>query len=398
MRHSLMRRVRQATHGGDDCAARPEQATLAAVAGRLVPLLGSVSVPIYLAGTVVTHGATRWALLGMTLFLASATLIPVRQPKPHEAPGTVVLCVATVVMWIILAPDQLVLLTAVLAVSMVYVGLMVPRPYAEIGIAAVAVAYLGSELIFGAGGGQAWQLVGVAATDTAMGGLMLGIRITTERKVNERTGALAAANEKLELLSRTDPLTGLANRRRLADALNETWQHAGTTGRPVSAIMVDIDYFKQYNDRFGHLGGDGCLQRLAAALAATARESDIVARYGGEEFAVVLPDTDLAAAAEIAERLRIAVAGLEQEHPASPTGYLTVSLGVASALPGGEDGRRDLLRRADEGLYLAKRNGRNQVAVGPAAQPAAAPRPREGSLEVTGHRRDPADRPPATAG
>ena len=368
MRPSKMRQVRQPTRGPDDRGVPPAPAasvTLAAVAGRLMPLLGSVSVPIYIVGAVVTHGIGRWVLLGMTLFLSSATLIPVREPKRREAPSAVVLCVATVVMWISLVPDELVLLTAVLAVSMVYMGLMVPRPFAEIGIGAVAAAYVGSELIFRSGSGLAWQVVGVAATDTAMGGLMLGIRIITERKVNERTGALAAANEKLELLSRTDPLTGLANRRRLADALDETWERAGTTGAPVSAIMVDIDYFKQYNDRFGHLGGDACLRKLAAVLTAGARENDIVARYGGEEFAIVMSDTDLATATQVAERLRQAVADLEEEHPASATGCLTVSVGVASAFPDAETGRRDLLRRADEGLYQAKRNGRNQVAIGP---------------------------------
>jgi diguanylate cyclase (GGDEF)-like protein len=214
-------------------------------------------------------------------------------------------------------------------------------------------------------------VAGVAATDTGLGVLMLGIRIITERKVDERTGALAAANEKLERLSRTDPLTGLANRRRLEHALTETWQRAGTAGGPVGALMVDIDYFKQYNDHFGHLGGDSCLQKLAAVLAAGARDTDIVARYGGEEFCVVLPDTDLAAAWRIAERLRQAVAGLQVEHPASPTGHLTVSVGVAAAFPGGETSRQDLLQQADEGLYLAKRNGRNRVAASPAGELAA---------------------------
>jgi diguanylate cyclase (GGDEF)-like protein len=340
-----------------------ERATLAEVAGRLVPLLGSVTIPIYVAGAVVTHGVGRWALLGMTLVLSSSVFIPTRRPKRSEAPGTVTICVAAVVMWIRLVPHQPVLLTAVLAVSMVYMGLMVPRPFAQIGIGAAAVAYVGSEFAFGTAGGQAWQVFGVAATDAGMGGLMLGIRITTERKVNERTAALAAANEKLEQLSRTDALTGLANRRRLDDALAETWRRAGIAGRPISVIMIDIDYFKQYNDHFGHLGGDGCLQKLAAVLTAGARESDIVARYGGEEFAVVLPDTDFADAWNVAERLRRTVAGLEQEHPGSPTGYLTVSVGVASAFFSvGETGRRDLLQRADEGLYLAKHNGRNRVA------------------------------------
>jgi len=363
-----MRHVRRPALDPDGRTAAPAPAdasvALAVVAGRLTPLLGSASIPIYLVAAILAHGAGRWMLLGVALLLGLATLTPIRVPERREAPFAVFLSVATVVLWIVLVPGQIVLLTAVLAVSMVYQGLMVPRPYAEIGIGAVAMAYLGSEWAFGVGG-QAWQVAGVAATDTAMGVLMLGIRINTERKVNERTGALAAANEKLERLSRTDPLTGLANRRWLEDVLIQTWQHAEITGGPVSAIMVDIDFFKQYNDRFGHLGGDGCLRKLAAVLAAGARSTDLVARYGGEEFAVVLPDTDLVTARQIAERLRETVAGLEEKHPTSPTGYLTVSVGFASAFPGGETDRRNLVQRADEGLYLAKRNGRNQVAAGP---------------------------------
>jgi diguanylate cyclase (GGDEF)-like protein len=346
--------------------------TLAVVAGRLTPLLGAVALPIYVAGVAVTDGVSRWIMAGFLLLLLLSSLVPPREPKRREAPMTVTLCVATVVVWVSVAPHEPVLLAAVVGVSMVFTGLMVPRPYAEIGIGAVALAYVGSELIFGAAGGLSWQVAGVAATDAGLGALMLGIRITTERRVNERTLALAAANAKLELLSRTDPLTGLANRRWLEDALAETWRLAETTGNPVGAIMVDIDYFKQYNDHFGHLGGDACLREVAAVLVANARETDLVARYGGEEFSLVLADTDLATAGQIAERLRHAVALLGQEHPASPTGYLTVSVGIAAALPG-EPGRQDLLRRADEGLYLAKRSGRNRVDTGPSGEPVTAP-------------------------
>jgi diguanylate cyclase (GGDEF)-like protein len=99
-----------------------------------------------------------------------------------------------------------------------------------------------------------------------------------------------------------------------------TWQHAEATASPVGIAMIDIDYFKQYNDRFGHPGGDRCLQELAAVLTASARRTDIVARYGGEEFAVILPDTDLTTAWHVAERIRQTVVHLQVEHPASPTG------------------------------------------------------------------------------
>ena len=371
----MMSQVQQPTRGPDDQTGPPKPAatsvSLANVAGRLTAPLGGVSAPIYIVGAVVTHGMARWVLLGMTMVLLLSMLIPVRDLQPSEAPGTVVLCIATVVMWASLAPNEPVLLAAVLAVSMVYTGLMVPRPYAEIGIVGATSAYVGSEFVFGSGG-QVWQAVGVATADAGMGALIMAIRITTERKVNEHTRALAAVNEKLEELSQTDPLTGLANRRRLEDALTETWQHARTAGSPISAIMVDIDYFKQYNDRFGHLGGDVCLQKLATVLMTSVRETDVVARYGGEEFSVVMPDTDFATAWQVAERLREAVASLAEEHPAAPNGHLTISVGVASATPSGENSRQDLLQRAEEGLYLAKRNGRNQVAAGPASEPTVA--------------------------
>jgi diguanylate cyclase (GGDEF)-like protein len=275
------------------------------------------------------------------------------------------------------APARPVLLGAVLAVTMVYVGLMVPRPFAEIGIAAMALAYAGSEFVIGIDRQLTAQVAGVAVTDTALGVLILGIRIATERGMNERTLALAAANKKLELLSLTDPLTGLANRRGLANALSVTWQHAETTGRPVGIIMLDIDHFKQYNDRFGHPGGDGCLQKLATILKTAVRETDIAARYGGEEFAVVLPDADLEIAHHVAERIRQSVAELGQEHPASPTGHLTVSGGVASAVPGAGVSQQELLQRADDSLYAAKRNGRNQIARDPAAGVVAASPPGE---------------------
>jgi diguanylate cyclase (GGDEF)-like protein len=336
-------------------------ATLAGVAGRLMPLLGGVALPLHVAGVFLVHGAGRWVLLAGTLILVLGMARPTRTPKLREAPGTVGGCVAAMVIWASVASDHPVALAVLLAVTMVYLGLMVPRPYAEIGIAAVAITYAFSGFFSDAGGQPAAEVAGVVATNTTLGILVLGIRITTERRVNERTLALAEANAKLELLSLTDPLTGLANRRRLADALATTWQHAETGGSPVSAIMVDIDYFKQYNDRFGHPGGDGCLRELAEVLSACSRGTDIVARYGGEEFAVVLPDTDLAEACQVAERIRRAVAQLERPHPASPTGYLTVSVGVAEAAPG-DTGRPDVLGRADQCLYTAKRNGRNQVA------------------------------------
>jgi diguanylate cyclase (GGDEF)-like protein len=180
-----------------------------------------------------------------------------------------------------------------------------------------------------------------------------------ERKVDERTEQLAHANERLAQLSVTDPLTGLANRRRLEDSLAGEWQRTQRTRRPLSLAMVDIDHFKQYNDRHGHVEGDQCLQRVAAELARTVRGSDLVARYGGEEFAVVMPHTDTASANEAAERIRLAINALAE--PLTADQVVTVSVGVATVTGVEARGTDGLVERADGALYDAKRSGRNRV-------------------------------------
>jgi diguanylate cyclase (GGDEF)-like protein len=178
-----------------------------------------------------------------------------------------------------------------------------------------------------------------------------------EQKVIERTEALAAANERLELLNVTDPLTGLANRRRLEDALQAEWRQSRTS---VGLAMVDIDHFKLYNDHYGHLGGDACLRRVATALRRSVRDTDLVARYGGEEFAVIFPGADLASAQAVAERVRAAVVALREPH-AAIDGVVTVSIGVATLVPANGASIELLIRLADAELYRAKNNGRNQV-------------------------------------
>ncbi|BCJ77318.1 serine/threonine protein kinase [Catellatospora sp. IY07-71] len=182
-----------------------------------------------------------------------------------------------------------------------------------------------------------------------------------ERKVARRTEELTAANRRLELLSTTDALTGLANRRRLEEMLQEEWTQARRTGRPIALAMVDIDHFKLYNDHYGHPTGDDCLQRVAAELTRNLRAGDLVARYGGEEFAVVMPGLDVTSATRAAERLREAVAALAEPHVLACAGIVTVSIGVASTTPSGRRDPEELLESADMELYRAKRDGRNQV-------------------------------------
>jgi diguanylate cyclase (GGDEF)-like protein len=182
-----------------------------------------------------------------------------------------------------------------------------------------------------------------------------------ERKVAERTEELREANQRLEAMSVTDSLTGLANRRQLDDRLEAEWQRGVRTGDPLSIAMIDVDYFKPYNDHYGHLAGDSCLQRVAEALQAKVRSVDVIARYGGEEFAIVLPGADLPIAHQVAERVRLAVLGLNEKHAASVNGVVTVSIGVASARPTTAGSVRELIRVADTELYEAKAQGRNKV-------------------------------------
>ncbi len=183
-----------------------------------------------------------------------------------------------------------------------------------------------------------------------------------ERKVAERTAALAQANLRLEQLSRTDALTGLANRRCFDEALEAEYLRAERTRSPLGLILIDIDFFKPYNDHYGHPGGDACLQRVAAVLATGRRGSgDLVARYGGEEFVILLPHTGLDGVQATAERVRAAVEALQEPHAKAPLGCVTVSLGVAACVPGPDAQPAQWVAWADAALYEAKRGGRNRV-------------------------------------
>jgi diguanylate cyclase (GGDEF)-like protein len=182
-----------------------------------------------------------------------------------------------------------------------------------------------------------------------------------EHKVAERTHELAIANAQLEVLSITDPLTGLANRRQLGDILDVEWRQAQRSGRPIALAMVDIDHFKLFNDRYGHAAGDKCLQHVAGQLRRGTRDGDLVARYGGEEFAVVMPDTDTAAAIRIAERLRTAIATLAVPDTPATKPSITISVGVGATVPRPDATAASLVEVADAELYRAKRSGRNRV-------------------------------------
>ena len=183
-----------------------------------------------------------------------------------------------------------------------------------------------------------------------------------EQRVQERTSALQVANRQLAALSMTDGLTGIANRRHLDEVLQSEWQRARRSCQPLTLALLDVDWFKPFNDRLGHLAGDECLRGIARILARSVhRTTDLVARYGGEEFAFLAPGTDGAGVVEIGHKIQSELHALRITHPESPLGEVTLSIGVASLLPGSNDSPETLLRRADEALYRAKTEGRNRI-------------------------------------
>jgi len=168
------------------------------------------------------------------------------------------------------------------------------------------------------------------------------------------------ANEELRQLSTTDGLTQLANRRYLDDYLRREWRRHLKHGLPLVIALCDIDYFKQYNDTYGHLDGDRCLVGVARALdAAAGRKADLVARYGGEEFAVVLPDTDEKGARSMIDKIRSNIEALAIPHARSEAGHhVTISIGVYQGVPSSAD-VATALSAADQCLYAAKSSGRD---------------------------------------
>jgi len=189
-----------------------------------------------------------------------------------------------------------------------------------------------------------------------------------ERIVQMRTSLvvlarqLDAANQELRRISASDGLTGIANRRFFDTMLEREWRRSRRTGQSLSLILCDIDFFKQYNDKLGHLAGDDCLRRVAETLSASlARGGDAPARYGGEEFVVILPETPLHGALIVAEKARQAICDLKIPHPTSPHGCVTMSMGIAEWLPGENDAPGQLIQAADQALYQAKAAGRNRV-------------------------------------
>jgi diguanylate cyclase (GGDEF)-like protein len=188
------------------------------------------------------------------------------------------------------------------------------------------------------------------------------------RKLRDISDELSAANRRLEQVSLLDGLTGIANRRHFDNFLAHQVAHARRRREPCSLVLCDLDFFKPYNDTYGHLAGDECLRSIARVLnGCCRRDTDLAARYGGEEFVLVLPDTPLAGAQIVAERARQDLAALAIPHTGSqPFGIVTLSAGIGVFAPETDHEPQSLIARADEALYRAKETGRNRVVGGAA--------------------------------
>ncbi|MBD2113188.1 MULTISPECIES: diguanylate cyclase [Cyanophyceae] len=198
--------------------------------------------------------------------------------------------------------------------------------------------------------------------------LKLSTLLTQERLLEQQ---LAADNQILQQLAVQDSLTGIPNRRAFDDKLAYEWKLGRREQTPLAVVLCDVDYFKPYNDTYGHISGDQCLRAIAAVLDTVIRRpADLAARYGGEEFALILPKTDLEGAQHLLSRLRSTLRARAIAHPKSPVGpYVSLSFGVAATVPDHQWQPEDVLRAADAALYQAKAEGRDRIVV--AATPTA---------------------------
>lgn len=189
-----------------------------------------------------------------------------------------------------------------------------------------------------------------------------GFTVTARVDVTEqirKERLLAEANDRLERQSTTDGLTGVANRRKFDEALDSEWHRAARAGTSLSLLMVDIDHFKRYNDRYGHIAGDECLRKVANLLASSVRRAgELLARYGGEEFVLLLPGADRELARQTAQRCLDRLAHLALPHASAPSGVVSVSIGVAQVFPQADDEPESLVNAADAAMYRAKMAGR----------------------------------------
>lgn len=189
--------------------------------------------------------------------------------------------------------------------------------------------------------------------------------VEMQRALVDMTQKLNEANVKLQRLSATDGLTGISNRRMYDELAIREWRRCERMNKPLALVMIDVDHFKLFNDKYGHQAGDECLKKVADQVGRAApRATDLAARYGGEEFVLVLGETDTDGAKWIANRLRQQVSDLNIPHYATESRHVTISCGVASVVPDEKTSLETLLKSADFALYQAKKTGRDRVGTG----------------------------------
>lgn len=230
------------------------------------------------------------------------------------------------------------------------------------GLPIVVAAGVSSEYIFAPWWVYAYRsmgLIGIIIFALAVLGRLLYKQI---QQLIAAESELNIARTELEIIAQTDSLTHLANRRSFDAGLQREWGRASRNKSVIAIILLDIDWFKQYNDHYGHLRGDDCLIEVAGLISnCINRAGDLAARYGGEEFVILLPETDLAGALNVAEKVRLSIVNALIEHSASPLGSVTISSGVVAIDSPQQDGYTSALKEADRLLYCAKTKGRNRV-------------------------------------
>lgn len=312
-------------------------------------------------------GRALWLFVGLPLIvgvLLCVTVLAVQLPPalaPATAPGDFSARGAGVVLLVV----NLVSLGAVLAIGRLRTVLDLWMALAVLACVTDTVLSLMSTVRFSLG----WYLARLFSMSAP--GLLVCVLVW---EVSRLYRELTRAHLRLIEYSNRDALTGIFNRRYFNDRFPQDFEQARRSGHPLSLLMVDVDYFKRYNDQYGHPVGDECLEHVALAIMrATHRPADIVARYGGEEFVIVLPETDASGASFVATRVTESVRALARPAP-GPRGVVTVSVGCATHVPqqgdAGDTPER-LIALADEALYTAKRLGRDRVYVSEGVAPAA---------------------------
>jgi diguanylate cyclase (GGDEF)-like protein len=227
---------------------------------------------------------------------------------------------------------------------LVHIFLMAKSPYISIGICAAAFMAISRQLFL-------WNHKVIKNS------------IELKLKNEELLKSLQQTNIRLQQQNIIDDLTKIPNRRHFDEILEKEWLRAKRIGTSLALLMIDIDFFKQYNDTFGHLKGDECLKQIATELSKNLnRPGDFVARYGGEEFCILIPETDMDGAITFAEMVHSAIVALKIDNPGSEVSkYLTISIGIAAIVPKNDDSHMDLIYTSDKALYKAKSDGRNII-------------------------------------